>query len=140
MEERKVRIELTDSFQDVVLKMGEGNPGALTVCMNLAAQAEKIDPDAALGYINPLMLLDSFGIYAERIWMLYKEVCMENVGTMLGILRANQLGFLSRDKLNHAIDHNGAGIDVEDLIAKVKERLPNFHPMPPLVIITEDIK
>lgn len=70
--------------------------------------------------------MDMLGIYESRIWMLYKDVCGENLEKMLGVLRANQLGFVSSEIVNAAIDNRGAGIDVDDLFRQVKEWLPEF--------------
>ncbi len=121
------RIELTDSIYDASLKVIEGNPGAATVVGKILNNTVKIDPDNVLGGMGPLLHLDTLEIYGPRIWMLYKDVCGENIVTILGILRANQLGYLDEAALNHAIDNYGKGIDVKDLVLQVKEHLPNFE-------------
>ena len=131
------RIEITDTIKDVILKMAGGNPGAIRVCMEIIGDDGKTDPDAVMGYLSNLLDLDTLAIYEHRIWMLYKGVCGEHIGTMIGILRAWQLGFITEEQLNHAIDNRGDGIDIEEMINKVKERLPNFRPMPPIVTIME---
>ena len=125
-EKEATRIELTDTPSDVVMKMSEGNPGAMTVCMNILDGGEKIDPDGALGGLGAILMLDTLGIYSSRIWMLYKDVCGENLSTMLAIERAWQFGFVDSVRLNHAIDNRGRGIDIEDLVRQVKDRLPAF--------------
>jgi agmatine/peptidylarginine deiminase len=124
------RIELTDTTIDVITKMSGGNPGALTVCMEILEHGAAIDPDAAMGGLGALLSLDTCGIYEHRIWMLYKDACGENLSKMLAIERACQLGFITRDELNHAIDNRGNGIDVDDLVLQVKERLPAFVIVP----------
>jgi hypothetical protein len=40
---KTTRIELSDSLMDIAMKMGEGNPGALTVCA-LSAESMRLFP------------------------------------------------------------------------------------------------
>lgn len=121
-----LRIQLTDSLQDAIAKMVEGNVGAVTVCAELVKKEAKIDPDAALAPIDSLLALDDLGIYGSKIWMLYKDVCGEDIVNTRAVLRARQLGILSEDVLLNAIDKYGDGIDCDDILAKVQERLPAF--------------
>lgn len=124
------RITLQMSKVDAILALAEGNPGALTVIMQIMKR-EDIDPDAFMGPFGTLLLLDSHNIYGSRIWVLYKDVCGENVVNMLGLLRAVQLGILSEYTLNTAIDNYGRirdeeKIDIDSCLEQVRERLPNF--------------
>jgi len=123
----ETRIKLSDSIEDVMAKISGGNPGALTVCMNILKHAEEIDPDALVGGLAALLSLDTHGIYDCRIWMLYKDVCGEDLPTMLAVNRACQLGIISKDILNAAIDDYGNGIDIPDVVRQVKARLPAFQ-------------
>jgi len=127
MEEKKqVRIGRDDSPVDIILKLSDGNDGALVVCTDLFQHGAKIGVDAALKSLAPLLALDAANIYASRIWMLYKNVCGEDLTKMSAVLRASQLGFLSAGDLNHAIDNYGEGIDVDNLELQVRARLPHF--------------
>lgn len=120
------RIKGSDSTQDVMVKMSEGNPGALTVLMSLMTRAAKIDPDNWMPGLGEILSLDTLGIYGSKIWMLYKDVCGEDLVKMCAVMRANQLGFINADLIISAINNYGDGLDVVDLLLKVKERLPNF--------------
>ena len=121
------RIGLGDTPQSACIKLGEGNPRGLRVCVDLLAHGAEIDPDSAVGGLGNLLSLDTHKIYADRIWMLYKDVCGENLAHMAGVLRAVQLGILKESVLHHAIDHYGDGIDVNALLSAVAERLPRFR-------------
>jgi len=120
------RIELHHSVMDIFQALGEGNPGALRVCMELMQQSANIDPDSALGGMGPLLSLDTLEIYGPRIWMLYKDVCGEDLTLTIALLRGHQLGMLSSAELNHAIDNRGDGIDPATVLALVQEELPAF--------------
>lgn len=120
------KLKLDDTVQDMVIKISEGNPGALTVCLDILKKGKSIDPDGFDGGIGSLLLFDSLSLYGSQIWMLYKDVCGEDLVKTVAMLRAWQLGFINEDKLKHAIDNYGNGIDKDDLFKQVKDRLPNF--------------
>jgi hypothetical protein len=107
---------------DVMLKMSEGNPGAVTVLIELYDKTPEIDPMSALDGLGAIMWLDTFGIYGSRIWMLYKDVCGQDIAKTNWMLRACQLGIISETELNHRIDNYGRdGID--EIIEKVLKEL-----------------
>jgi hypothetical protein len=125
----KERISLDDTGKTAMFKLCEGNIGALNVLIQLTVAYERVDPDSALGDLTGLLSLDSFGIYGPRIWMLYKNVCGENIINMIAVLRAVQLGMLRRDMMDRAIDGGdleSAKIGMEEIKAAVQEQLPRF--------------
>lgn len=71
--ERKERVPLTltDSYKDILLKMGEGNPGAITVLFKL------MGPDGS-GALKILML-DDMNIRGTQIWIGYKDYCHQDL-------------------------------------------------------------
>jgi len=123
---KSCRIQLEDTPISAMIKMVEGNPGAIRVCAELFEQSSKIDPDAALEGMVPIFTLDTHGIYGSRIWMLYKDVCKGNLTKVIAVLRAVQLGLISERTLLHAIDNYGEGLDINDAHRRVKEKLPKF--------------
>jgi hypothetical protein len=125
-EERMTRLVLEDTPFNVLQKMSEGNPGALKVCVDIMEKGNQIDHDSASRCLGALLILDTCQIYGARIWMLYKDVCGEELVKIIAIIRAYQLGLLDLGKLNHAIDNNGDGIDVDEIEQQVKARLSAF--------------
>lgn len=121
------QIQITDSIKDVLWKMSGGNPGALRVCMEILKDGERIDPDNALGGLGIILSLDTLGLRGPKIWMLYKDVCDCDLPRMLAVLRGWQLGFISQDKLRHAVDSYGEGISVPDICSQVTNKLPRFQ-------------
>ena len=53
------KIQLTNSFRDIIVKMVDGNPGALNTIMDLQKNELMFDPDSIWGGLGPLILLDS---------------------------------------------------------------------------------
>ena len=121
----KNKCGLNDTVMDIFVKLSEGNPGALNVCMQILEDSPKIDPDCAHPLIT-LFTFDDLGIYGSRIWMLYKDVCNQDLKATLGVMRGHQLGYITEHQLNHAIDNRGDGLDVTDILSQVQEFLPNF--------------
>lgn len=126
MSYEKPRINIQMSTVEMIMAMADGNPGALNVMMEILDKATEIDCDDWLRPISPILSLDTHDIYGPRIWMLYKDVCNFNISHTIALLRAVQLGHMMEKDLNHAIDNNGEGIDIKQILAKVKESLPAF--------------
>jgi len=125
------KIQLTDSTMDVVVKMSQGNPGAMNAIMEmLKPESKEIDPDAVMGGLMKILALDTLGIYGTDIYVLHSDICDRNMIKMFAVLRAHQLGFLNGSVLVDACsrqDYSGKQmINVNDLYKKVKEALPRF--------------
>ena len=114
------KLTLEDTMQSAIMKLSEGNPGALTVLLQVIEHADRIDPDSVGGGGMVLLQLDDLNITGPKIWMLYKDVCGENLSHTLGALRAVQLGFVSQGTLLKAIESRGAGLDLPKALEKVK--------------------
>lgn len=117
------------SMMDVMMCMSDGNPGAMSVLIRLLKEAQLIDPQDVFGGLGTIMSLDTHGIYGPRIWMFYKDVCKQDLMSMIAVLRADQLGQLAgcSDKaIDHAIDNYGAGLDIPAIIEAVKKQLVEF--------------
>jgi hypothetical protein len=127
----KERLDLRMTVPEILQAMVGGNPGALRVCTGLLEKGAIVDPMTLAGGLWYVLMLDSLHIYESRIWMLYKDVCRSKIGTTMALIRAYQLGQLAgvtEDAINHAIDHEGEGLDLDAIIDAVKTALPQFDP------------
>ncbi len=124
------KIKLTDSMPDIIYKMSECNPGAMSALMDMLTPND-IDPDNIMGGLGAILLLDSYGIYGTNIYILYSDICNKNLVNTLAVLRACQLGLFSSTVLKDACsrqDYSGASmVPVDELYLQVKTRLPNFN-------------
>jgi len=120
------RIGLKDNIESIFYKMSGGNPGAIVVMAEMMELSSKIDPQSAIGGLGAVLSLDTEGIYEERIWMLYKDVCGQDITKTLACLRASQLAIITTSELNNAIDGMNNSFDVDALLVKVKEKLKEF--------------
>lgn len=119
-------IKLEDTTLDMVMKMSEGNPGAVSVIAQILKTGALIDPDDAFGGLGTILHMDTWGIRGPKIWMLYKDVCGQDLVKTIGMTRAVQLGFLPGEILEKAINDRGRGVDVDECLKKVREQLPRF--------------
>jgi hypothetical protein len=124
------RIILRSSVRDAVLALGEGNFGAVHACFEMLRHRSRVHPDLLDAPFWPLISLDFYGIYGSAIWVLYKWVCHEDVGKMIGLLIALDLGIagVNARSLEHAARNRGAGIDIEEVVKVVKSHLPSYNP------------
>lgn len=124
------KIQLTDSFFDVVAKMSEGNPGAMNVIMELYEKGEQIDPQGMMGGMGIVLLLDTFKIYGTDIYVLWSDICERQLNKTIAMVRAAQLGLFDPAILAdacHRQDYSGkALVPVEELYGKVREQLTEF--------------
>ena len=93
------RITLTDTILDVVTKMSDGNPGAINTMMLILKEAKNIDPQAFMDGLSVLLSLDDMGIYGTEIYILSNDQCNRDIRKLLMLLRATQLGFISRERI-----------------------------------------
>ena len=125
-----VRIKLTDTMADVAYKMSEGNPGSLNVIVDLMDKADAIDPDCGFPMLH-ILGLDTLGVYGPRIWMLYKDVCKEDLKNVVIVMRAHQMGLLPievlKERIYHTRGHAGfSPLDFDDLLSKLRTILPEL--------------
>jgi hypothetical protein len=139
------KIKLEDDFITMFTKMSEGNIGGLTVLMSLFKETPTIDPQSGLGGLGPILMMDDMGIYGSHIWILFKDICGENIHSMIALLRAHQLGFVSEAQLKSAINTCEMGrrgnreplFDIPAIVAKVQEELVDFKPANALKVEVE---
>jgi hypothetical protein len=109
----------------VIFGLGEGNPGALSVMVELINTL--FDPDSAFKEMSPIFLMEEYEIRGGDIWRLF-VACGRNHITMVAILRAVQLGVYPLADLKKAIENDREGLTTEAYksLDVVKEKLPNF--------------
>lgn len=124
------RITFSDSTKSAIIKMVEGNMGAMSACMSLLKEAERVDPQNMMGGISYILSLDNNGIYGTDIYVLWSDICDKDTTKMIAVLRAVQLGLFSGKVLAdacHRQDYSGRTmVPVDELYIKVKERLEQF--------------
>ncbi len=91
----KEKISGNMSMMDMLMVMSEGNPGALTVLMNMLN-----DP---MGFIK-VLTLDSLGIRGSKIWMLYKDCSGESMDKFYKTLDLLRGGAYSSEEIDQNLN------------------------------------
>lgn len=136
------RIELSDSTVDAIIKMSDGNPGAVMALMEISEKAGSIDPQSALGGIGPILSLDTWEIYGSSIYVLFNDKAGRDVRKLLVLLRATQLGLFSVAKLQQMAADQAREINLSDeewteLDEKVCAQLAEFQRPQTALMISE---
>lgn len=93
------RISLADTAFSAIVKMADGNPGAITAISEIMKHGATIDPQSVLPDFMPILSLDTHGIYGSDIYVLYSDKCGRDVRKLLVLLRAVQLGIMQEQRL-----------------------------------------
>lgn len=126
------KIDLSDNIHSAILKMSDGNFGAVNALTELATKTQEIDPENGLGPFGNLINLDSFEIYGTDIYILFNDKCGCDIRKMCLILRATQLGFFPVAKLKEVCSDQSRSINISDeeflgIEKEALERLPDFQ-------------
>lgn len=95
------RIKLYDSIESTIMKMSEGNPGAITILLKMLKTPEAFEPAHPL---MEILSLDTLGIYGSDIWDLGEYVCQRQNMDILRLISLNHsYGKLSQEVLHDHI-------------------------------------
>ena len=108
------RITLQDTLMDVLVKMAEGNPGAITAMMDILDKHDAIDPQAVMGGLGAIMLFDTLEIYGSSIYIIWNDKCGKDVRKLLVLQRSCQLGFMPDSKLKEMAADQMREVDLTD--------------------------
>lgn len=125
------KLKLTDDPQTMLIKMTEGNPGAIVTLIEVMKVTPQIDPQSAFREVSAVFALDTLGIYGSDIYVLFNDKCNRDPRTFLMLLRANQLGFIPAAEIkNMAADQfrevNITTERLSELDKKVCDQLSQF--------------
>ena len=103
------RIHLSDSVTDMMMKMCEGNPGAMAVCMELLK-----------GDFHYLLMCDTLELYGEKLYMLWNDCCGRDIEKMKKVINLWQKGALSKEAIHKHLE-GGYGKPFEEVEEQKKK-------------------
>jgi hypothetical protein len=126
------RIQLTDNTLGAVVKLADGNPGAITALFEIMKAAPIVDPQSVMRELGVLLSFDTHGIYGASIYILWNDVCKRDARSVLVLLRSVQLGIIPESELKSAAEDEfrSPKISAErmaEIDAKVCEQLEEFQ-------------
>ena len=95
------RIKLTDTTRDMIIKMAEGNPGALTFLM------EALNEDQ-MNMMNIILSADVLEIYGSKLYMLWNDACNREVSKVRDVFDAWITGALSKERIHENLNQGRA--------------------------------
>lgn len=108
------RITIEDNSITVLMKMADGNPGAITALMDIMQGSYAIDPGYMMGGMGAIMMLDAWGIYGTNIYILWNDKCDRDLRRFVLLMQATRLGLFSKNKLIEMSNDQSRQIDVTD--------------------------
>jgi hypothetical protein len=119
---RSGRLGAMDTTMDMFMKMADGNPGGLTVMMNMVKKEDWKSP-----YGNGLVFImhfDDWGIYGPSIWCLWKDCCDQDWVKFETAIVNRIKGHISlKDFQEHIGDGRRHGVPFENL-QSIEEMFP----------------
>ena len=91
------KIKPTDNTSDVIIKLCDGNIGAMNCLIELFEE-----PSLRVEFSLNSLFLDSLQINGTDIYVLYGVICNKNVFKMAAVIKATRLGLFSSDVLKDA--------------------------------------
>ena len=136
------RLSLMDSGIDIISKMSEGNPGSIQAIIEILKEHDAIDPQAFMGGVGAIMMLDTWEIYGTDIYVLWADKCRRDTRKMLMLMRATQLGLYPQSDLQALASDQTSELLLDDKVVveldvKVCEQLSGFA-RPKVVEETKD--
>lgn len=105
------RLKLEDGTMDVIVKMAEGNPGAVVSIMNIL---QKNDWHGEVPGVLVLMHLDDIGIYGSHLYVLVNDCCNNDLNELDKVMRNYQFGIISKEFIQEKA-MSGRGTPFTDL-------------------------
>lgn len=109
------RIKMTDSVEDVIIKLAEGNPGALTTLFEIMKEKE-LD---ITKYLETFLVIDTMELYGSYLYMLWNDCCNRDIKKVLNVIEGYQNGKINKNDLNERIFSVGYGKSFDDLLEKI---------------------
>lgn len=106
------RLRSRSSLNEMASQLCDGDTTIFSLCMDIGV----VEPES-------LRRLDQLEIYGLAIVQLYTEVCNRNLTTTCLILQAcvdSAFTALTPDILIHAVNNRGAGVNADEIVAKIK--------------------
>jgi len=119
------RIKLGDNGLDVIVKMSDGNIGAIQALKAIILEFAETDLQGASMGLGPILTLDTYQIYGTDIHVLYNDKCQKDVRKLFVLLAACHFGIMPESKLQSLAGDRMNEIklaDVEFSVLKVKIR------------------
>lgn len=124
--------EIVNMPEEIVRELCGNNPTVMLNLIEVYNKVPEIDPDNAMGGNSVLYLLDSYQIYDNDIYVLFKDVCAQDPALFLAVLKSVSLKELELERLKERLKKlhpvsPAEELPVQQLYARVVHRYPRFN-------------
>ena len=131
-DEKMSKIELSDTVMEIIVKMSDGNPGAVNAIMDVMTHSDRIDPQAIERGLGSILFLDTLEIYGTDIYILWSDKCNKNTRKFIMLLRSVQLGYFAHDRIKAMASDQMRQVDLtaeewDEIDCKVCLQLNDFE-------------
>lgn len=106
------KLELKDNLNDIIIKLSEGNPGAITVLFEIM-KCKDNDP---IEYLGIFLTIDTMELYGSHLYMLWNDCCDRNIKQTLDVIEAYRKRKITNNDINERIKNVGYGKPFDDLL------------------------
>lgn len=123
------RIKPGMNLQDMVMAMGDSNFGAIRTCADIVNQGPEVH--SSMG-VPTLLDLDRIGVYEDRLWVLYSDICERKVPLIGAVALGNRFGVpgaetdIIQDSVDKAYKRQEFPIEPLTVARSLSEILPDF--------------
>ena len=108
------KINYNDTIIEVITKLSEGNPGALSVLSELI---ESYNGDT-LKLLPEYLTIDSMELYGSQLYMLWNDCCNRKIEKVKKVLELYRKGKINSNDIDERIKNVGYGKSFDDLIER----------------------
>ena len=106
------KIKITDTMYDIIIKLSEGNPGALSFLFEII----KYYGNDQANLIADFLIIDNMRLYGSYLYMLWNDCCNRDVKKSLEVIKGYRLGHIKDSDIKERIINVGYGMPFDDLI------------------------
>lgn len=100
------KLQLTDSTMEILDKMSEGNPGALSILTTLLFKETTEElVDSVMHIILPL---DTLGVYGSKLYMLWTDACDKNEDKVKKVIELWRISKLTKEEIHENLNQGYA--------------------------------
>lgn len=104
------KLQLQDSLHDVLIKMSEGNPGALSCIMGLKDQMKETD------WVQALLAFDMVECYGSHLYMVWNDACDRDYDKFKKVITAIKKQRITKETIIDRVKNVGRAKSFDDLL------------------------
>lgn len=108
------KLEMTDNLGDVIIKLSEGNPGAMTTLFEIMNHFDNDEME----FLGTFLVIDSMALYGSQLYMLWSDCCNRDIEKTVKVINLYCNGVITDKDIEERIKNVGYGKSFDDLIQK----------------------